>query len=273
MKQYRTIVGRKVVLWLMVMMFIGSIASMTTPVQARSMWLGASYEAAEQWNERYIADKATMARIFESNAPKKFFDYPQIQRAWDDGIRRFSFSFHSSDESKLRVFGASLPKDAIVWATYLHEPENDIEKGVITLKAYKDNWVRLAPVMREYGLRTTSILMVWTLMDESGRDVRNYDLPKGTVDFAGYDAHIRDGKTPQFLYNLLKKEATRIKIPWVIPETSVMRGDPAAVARMEKFMKLMKKAPNPPRFIAYWNGSENVDARITNKVSKAFFGY
>lgn len=273
MKSPLSFMKRNIMLPLMALAITVSSVSFDTPAEARPMWLGSSYATVAPASEKHIVGKAMIARIFEPKAPKKFFDYPQIQRAWDQGVRRFSFSFHSSSEASLRVFGDSLPSNAIVWATYLHEPEDDIEKGTITLAQYKANWVRLAPVMREYGMRPMSILMAWTLMEPSGRNPADYDLPKGTVSFAGYDAHIRDQKKPKYLAALLKKEAKRVGLPWVIPETSVSRADPLAVKRMKLFMKLMREAPDPPRFVCYWNGQGKVDARITKSVSKAFFGY
>jgi hypothetical protein len=186
---------------------------------------GAYYPPQPYPTEAMYAGHATVARIFDGGELDSWGEYPGAVRAYDDGVRIYSWSWAGTSLQSIRDFAASLPDDVTIYGTYLHEPEKDIKQGRITLKQWKRNTIQQAAVMREVGIIPTRILMGWTLFPaRSGRRVSDYDLPKGTIDVAAFDAHVRD-KDPVRMAKKLAREQARTKLPVAVPETSGSMGD------------------------------------------------
>lgn len=202
-----------------------------TAAPAHGTDYGASYARTPHATEPVWAGKATVARIFDPNRLDTWGDYPEAQRAYDQGVRKFAFSWKGTDAADIRLFASSVPEGVRVFGTYLHEPENDIEQGRITLEAWKANTITQAKVMREVGIVPTRVLMGWTLYPaKSGRDVADYDLPAGTVTISAFDAHVRD-KNPVGMARRLLREQKRTGLPLAVPETS---GRPANIAELKR---------------------------------------
>lgn len=180
---------------------------------------GASYASRANPDEVHWAGKAAVARIFESRDLGVWSDYPEAQRAYDDGVRRFSFSWKGTSGQDVRDFAASIPDGVKVFGTWIHEPEDDIEAGTMTLDYWKANTIRLARVMTNHGIVPTRILMAWTLFPISGRDVTDYDLPKGTIRVSAFDGHVHN-KSPETVARLILRDKARTGLPLALPETS-----------------------------------------------------
>lgn len=219
---------------------------------------GAYYPPQPYDSEHLFAGKAKVARVFDSNKLDPWGHYPELVRAYSQGVRIFSISWKQANEQALRAFAASRPSDVTVYGTYLHEPENEIESGALTLDQWKANTIAQAAVMREEGIIPTRILMGWTLFPKkSGRRVAHYDLPPGTIDVAAFDAHVRD-KDPVRMARKLRKEKARTGLPLAVPETSGAPGH---------LKQLLKALPNDTRFVCYFS----LD-KITSNQSKVLFG-
>lgn len=181
---------------------------------------GASYAKAKHPSEAHWAGKAKIARIFDPNALDDWGDYPAAERAYDDGVRRFSFSWKGTDEQDIIDFARTIPNDAKVFGTYYHEPENDIESGILTLNQWKNRFTEQSIVMRSVGIVPTRILMGWSLYPKaSGQDVADYDLAPGVVAVSAFDGHLSSVKTPRGFARKLKAERARTGLPMAVPET------------------------------------------------------
>ncbi|HEY6935212.1 MAG TPA: hypothetical protein VI452_17570 [Marmoricola sp.] len=92
-------------------------------------------------------------------------------------------------DARLRSFFDSIPKDRLVWWSFFHEPEDEIEAGRFTAAQYRAAWSHLlAVVPRRSTLRSTLILMRWDL-ESRVRSVRSYVTPG--IDVLAWDAYIR----------------------------------------------------------------------------------
>jgi hypothetical protein len=104
-------------------------------------------------------------------------------------------------DAALRAWFAAAPRDRVTWWSYLHEPENDVEKDhAFTPAEYRQAWQRVSTLADTAGnphLRATLILMGWTLQPSSGRDWRDYYPGRDYIDVLGWD-----------LYNLTWKGGT-----------------------------------------------------------------
>lgn len=190
------------------------------PAQATT-W-GAYYPPGSHPDEGLWAGRAQIARIFEPGQLGVWSDYPEAQRAYRQGVRRFVFSWKSAPGKQVATFAASLPEDLQnkrVVGVYWHEPENDVADGTLTVKAWKRETIREAKIMRRHGMVSATILMGWTLLPESRRHVERFDLPRGAVDVHAFDAHVKD-KDPEQMARLLLREKRRVDMPLGVGETS-----------------------------------------------------
>lgn len=220
---------RRVTSALFALALILTLALLAAPAHATDY--GASYARTPHATEPVWAGKATVARIFDPNRLTVWGDYPEAQRAYDQGVRKFAFSWKGTDPDDIRTFAATVPAGVRIFGTYLHEPEDDIEQGRLTLEQWKARTITQAKVMREVGIVPTRVLMGWTLYPaKSGRNVADYDLPAGTVAISAFDAHVRD-KNPAGMARRLLREQKRTGLPMAVPETS---GRPANIAELKR---------------------------------------
>lgn len=189
--------------------------------RANATQWGTNYPTTAHPNENLWAGQATVARVFEPARLRTWDDYPAAVRAYEHGVRRFWFSWKGTLGSDVRAFGATIPDDVQVWGTWLHEPENDVEAGRLTIAEWKSTTKRLGKVQRSVGMKPASVLMFWTLLPESGRDIEDWRLPKGAVDVWAFDAHMKaTPRTPKQVATKLLAEKKRSGLPMGLAETS-----------------------------------------------------
>jgi len=130
--------------------------------------------------------------------------YPGLPQAWpgklDTGGRPMIVSFKAAPadviagrhDTALATWFRTAPRDRIIWWTYFHEPENDIQAGSFTAAQFRQAWQRIATLADGAGnpqLRATLILMGWTLEPGSGRNWRDYYAGPAYVDVLGWDLY------------------------------------------------------------------------------------
>jgi hypothetical protein len=96
-------------------------------------------------------------------------------------------SFTAGTPTYIRTFLASRPHGITCYASYFHEPEDNLTSAAQKAK-YRSNWQMYAPAIRAAGCHPTLILMKWTLAPASGRHWRDFYAP-GTVDVLAFDAY------------------------------------------------------------------------------------
>lgn len=153
--------------------------------QSQSQALAAS-------NARY--GKLEIVRVF----------YPGLPAAWpgtaglSGGPVEVSFKalpreiLSGSLDSRLSEWFATAPRDRpIIW-TYFHEPEDDIARGSYTAADYRAAWVRLKGLADKAGnpqLRSSLVLMGWSLDPASGRNWKDYYPGSSVIDILGWDTY------------------------------------------------------------------------------------
>lgn len=122
-----------------------------------------------------------------------------------------------------------------MWWTYWHEPEDDIERGAFSAGEYRAAWRHLEALAEQAHsrrLRSTLVLMCWTLADASGRHWRDYYAGDRIIDAPGRDCyntavdkgHYRD---PAKMFTRATTVAAAVQKPWGIAELGIrlVKGD------------------------------------------------
>ena len=251
------------VVFLVSLLFMVLVQVLVAPAGA-TKW-GAMYQPSEHPDEYRWASHARVARIFDSNSLGVWNDYPAAKRAYADGVRTFVFSWKGTSLQDIRDFDASVPAGVKVFGVYLHEPEDDIEGGRITLAQWKERTIAQAAVMKDVGMVPTTILMVWTLYPGlSGRDVTDYDLPTGTVKVHGFDAHIRGDKKPDVVAKKLRREMRRSGLPMGVAETSGTPSD------LRIFRSMMNR--KGVHWVCSFTTTTGVNQEWTDQMNNRFYG-
>lgn len=133
-------------------------------------------------------------------------------------------SFSAGTAAQAAVFLASRPANlGPVIATWKHEPEDDIEKGTLTLADWKAKQVEWAPEFRRVGVIPAMILMHYTLISRVRR-VSDYYLAEAH-DMVCFDAYNYGNKNTPPDYsdpaNIIDHVATfaeSVGRPWGITE-------------------------------------------------------
>lgn len=90
-------------------------------------------------------------------------------------------------DDRVRSFLAGRPAGVSTYVAYYHEPEDDIESGVMTAADFRAATEHLAPIIRRSGAMPTTILMQYTLGAASHRDWHDYYSP--AIDVLAWDAY------------------------------------------------------------------------------------
>ncbi|AKJ30119.1 hypothetical protein [Caldimonas brevitalea] len=133
-------------------------------------------------------------RLFSAGAPQ-----PWTHASLNHGRAVVvSFKLHPPDvlrglhDAPMRSWFAAAPRDRKVWWVYWHEPEDNIQAGEFTAADYRAAFQRLDRLADEANnpmLRTTQVLMDWTLDAASGRNWRDYYPGAGVIDVQAWDQY------------------------------------------------------------------------------------
>jgi hypothetical protein len=130
--------------------------------------------------------------------------YPGLPAAWPGsagtvgGNVEVSFKalprevLSGSLDSRLSTWFATAPKDRQVIWTYYHEPEDDIARGSFTAADYRAAWQHLAALADKAGnpqLKSSLVLMGWSLSKQSGRNWKDYYPGSAAIDILGWDTY------------------------------------------------------------------------------------
>ncbi len=107
-------------------------------------------------------------------------------------------------DTALSSFFAGAPKNYDVFWSYLHEPEDDVARGEFTAADYRGAWQRIAGLAGAAAaqtgnihLRSTLILMCYTVNTASGRNWRDYYVPAAQSMLA-FDCFNHAGKNNRY---------------------------------------------------------------------------
>jgi hypothetical protein len=95
-------------------------------------------------------------------------------------------------DGRLSDWFATAPRDRqIIW-TYFHEPEDDIANGAFSAADYRAAWAHLRQLANKANnpqLKSSLILMGWSLNKASGRNWKDYYPGSGVIDILGWDTY------------------------------------------------------------------------------------
>ncbi len=240
---------------------------------------GANYTTNSRVDEGVYAGRAEVARVFFQQLDgARFSGNAAVREALADGVDTFVISWKETDLGAIRTFLAAIPNDLTVYTSFNHEPENDHgSPGSAAYNAwsaeYRRQWAQQAPVMRAEGFIPTNILMAYTLVKSSGRDVADWTPPAGTVDVFAFDAYYGKGKVPQALVQRMAQAARDAGVDRTgLGETGAPVSDSTRLANTVA-MRAAILAAGSFEFATYWNSAEGgYDSRMNPAVADAWFG-
>ena len=133
-------------------------------------------------------------RIFFGGAPKPW-TAPELSHS-RPVVVSFKISprevLEGRHDDTMRAWFAAAPRNRTVWWVYWHEPEDNIAKGEFTAADYRAAFTRLDGLANQASnpmLRTTQVLMDWTLDSRSHRNWRDYYPGANVIDVQAWDQY------------------------------------------------------------------------------------
>jgi hypothetical protein len=187
--------------------------------------------SGENYHEAYLREKQAYGGSLD--AVRMFFR--GLPQSWSSIIAKVGHtpvvvSFKSDPaavvagryDAQLRQWFAEAPTGRPTFWSYWHEPEDDS----VSPAAYRAAWRHIARLADRAGnaeLRSTMILMCWTLSPKSGRDWHNYYPGNDVIDVMAFDCYNtgrRNGvyKDPSAILAPVVAAAQSAGKPWAIAE-------------------------------------------------------
>lgn len=178
-------------------------------------------------------------------------------------------------DRRLRQWFANAPTGHRTWWTYWHEPEND---GVDRAR-YRKAWrhiVALERAAHNRKLRSTLVLMCWTLSPGSGRDWKDYYAGGRTIDVLGFDCYNtgrRSGvyRDPGSILAPARRAAASVGKPWGVAEfgSTVVAADGGARGRARWLRGMAGYVRgHGGAFATYFDSYVGFDYRLHDDVSR-----
>ncbi|MGH3497056.1 MAG: hypothetical protein ACRDP1_06300 [Nocardioidaceae bacterium] len=184
-------------------------------------------------------------------------------------------------DSYMRHWFKSAPLHHRTFWSYYHEPENNIAGHQFTATQYRAAWAhlkRLANTAHNWHLRSTLILMCWSLNPHSGRNWHDY-LATGSINVLGWDcynkaAHHGGYGSPQQMLGQAVRASAGVGIPWGIGELGSKLVGHNADAGRAKWLKAVGSyvIANHARFVTYFDSTVGGDFRLMDRPSQLAWG-
>lgn len=258
-------------------------AATTDPLFGAAIWQGYRQGYVDAWqrsNATYGGLEVT--RVFYTGLPEAW----PGKTAVGGGPVIVSFKKPPSEvlagqhDAYLLDWFASAPTDRSIWWSYFHEPEDNIQRGEYTSAEYRAAYAHvdlLADSVNKPNLRSTLILMCWTLEPASGRNWLNYYPGDLAVDALGWDCynygHHKGRYKPvrEFLWRV-PEAAASVGKPWGVAELGsvLVPGDDGTNRGqwLREGAQWMRNHANPPSWVAYFDKKLRVDYRLMDAPSQ-----
>jgi len=181
-------------------------------------------------------------------------------------------------DAALRAWFDRAPRGYDVFWSYLHEPEDNVTRGEFSAAQYTAAWVHIAALARAAGnpqMRSTLILMCWTLAANSGLDWRNYYAGPQAVSMVAFDCYNhgwRQGNytEPAKMFRDVTAWSNSYQIPWGIAEVGSvkMSWDSTGESRATWLHSIGAWLSGRAVFVNYFDVSKRTDYRLTDTPSK-----
>lgn len=158
---------------------------------------GQTYAQALAASESRYGGKLGVIRLFDGGAPD---DWTVMGSKLTDHNAIVSFRLPPTEvlsgrhDAALRTWFRQAPKDTITWYSYLHEPEDNIKRGEFTKEDFVAAFQRITLLQRSAApdnpnLRSTLIMMCYTVNPKSKRNWRDYFPGAAFTDVIGWDCY------------------------------------------------------------------------------------
>jgi hypothetical protein len=241
--------------------------------------------SGESWTTAVARQDRTLGR---SSILRVF--YPGLPQAWPGRAGQInrnvvvSFKANPKDvvsgryDSRLRSWFAQAPHDRKIFWSYYHEPEDNIAAGQFTAAQYRAAWTHLkslADKAHNPKLRSTLILMAYSLKKSSGRNWRSYYPGSSVIDVLGWDAYnvgagSRKYLSPKDIYQLPARVSRAAGKPFGFAEWGSLRlaGDDGS--RRAAWIGASSRyiAKTGAQFSTYFDSTVGGDYRLTDSRSQ-----
>ncbi len=265
----------------------GIVASAESSGHGHETHFGASVwpDPGESTREAFRRAEGKYGRL---GAVRVFF--PSLPASWSRidatyGRTRLVVSFKASPglvlsgslDRTLRQWFHEAPRHRVTRWSYWHEPEDDIESKAFSSRQYRRAWRHLHELADQAGnphLRSTLILMCWTLRQSSHREWRSYYAGDKTIDLLSYDCyneghHDNRYTPPRRLLRPQMLLSRRLGKPWALAELGsvVVAGDTGRgrarwLRQVARYTRL-----HHARFVTYFDSDVGVDFRLHDSPS------
>lgn len=242
-----------------------------------------TYQDALAISESRYGGHLGVIRYFDGNAPDSWTTFTS---KLTDHTAIISFRIapstviSGSADAQLLNWFQTAPTDRVTYWSYMHEPEDDIERGAFTATQFRTAWARIAGLARQAQnpqLRATLILMCYTVNKASGRTWTNYYSP-GDVDVLGWDCYNHGEKKgiygePTNLYGRAITVSRDAGLPWGMAEfgSLLAAGDTTGDGRAAWLVKVSRYfLAEGALFASYFdtNGDGKSDYRLLDEPSR-----
>lgn len=182
------------------------------------------------------------------------------------------------DDQMLAWFRGA-PADREIYWTYYHEPEDNVKAGEFSAAEYRAAWRRLASLADRAGkprLRSTLVLMCFTLQKASGRNWQDYYPGSDVIDVMAWDCYSYLSKKggylpPENIFDDAVDLTRSLGKPFAITEfgSAVATGDNGAgrAAWLRQTGRYLES--RGAVFAAYFDSPVNDEYRLLDAESKA----
>ena len=208
-----------------------------------------------------------IVRVFHSGLPDS---WPGLRR--DFGKNKLIVSFKANPrkiiagkyDRRLTRWFRNAPKNRRTFWSYYHEPEDNIESGEFTARQYRRAWRhlnRLAAKAHNRKLRSTLVLMAWSLDPRANRRWKRYYVPKA-VDVLGWDAYnhkVGNGGyiAPRKMFGRVVRVSKRNNRPFGIAELGSFRANGDHGKRRARWLRRTGRylAKRNASFVSYFDSN------------------
>lgn len=187
-----------------------------------------------------------ISRVFYAGAPKAWPD----KAGYSGRPVVVSFKYAPAQvltgqhDAALRRFFTGAPTGYDVYWSYLHEPEDNVQRGEFAASTYRAAWERISRIAAERAntrLRSTLILQCYTLNPASGRDWHDFYAGAAAQSMIAFDCYNHAGKKggygdPAKIFKPIldwQQTPEGSRIPWGIAEvgSTLSPQDPSGTQR------------------------------------------
>ncbi|MGH3471557.1 MAG: hypothetical protein ACRDPG_05880 [Nocardioidaceae bacterium] len=183
-----------------------------------------------------------------------------------------------SYDHQMRSWFAAAPTGVPTYWSYQPEPEDEIAAGDFTAAEFRAAWRHLddlATSVHNPALKSTLVLMCYTLSPTSGRSWQHYYPGARYVDVAGWDCYNRlaiQGKygSPSSIFSPAIDVSRQLHKPFAIAETgSLLVADDSGSGRARWLLEMADFLSSQGAvFVTYFNSDVGGDYRLLDAASQ-----